>query len=278
MKGTVAVQLTNGFGNNIFQYTAARLLAEYLGSDLYLVPPSDDYYAIPDLESLGMDFSKKNMTNVINVVDKHYRMCYNNTLKGRNVFLSGYFEDYTHYINDLDTIKSWFPKLKTRQSNDLVIHMRTGDRLFMKNEFYTKPRAENYLKAIEKFDFDNLHIVTDMPKWEYTTADELSNMKFHLTVPQSERVPIEESVKFFNEFVEGFAKYNPVVEKRSIVDDFDFIRSSKNILFEHGTLSWWAAVLSDAKKVGVYGPWRPWKGKTNKNLSNIPLDNWFKWE
>ena len=278
MRGTVAVQLTNGFGNNIFQYTAARLLAEYLESDLYLVPPSDDYYAIPDLESLGMDFSKKNMTNVINVVDKHYKMCYNNTLKGRNVFLSGYFEDYTHYINDLDTIKSWFPKLKTRQGNDLVIHMRTGDRLFMKNEFYTKPRAENYLKAIEKFDFDNLHIVTDMPKWDHTTADELSNMKFHLTVPQSERVPIEESVKFFNEFVEGFAKYNPVVEKRSIVDDFDFIRSSKNILFEHGTLSWWAAVLSDAKKVGVYGPWRPWKGKTNKNLSNIPLDNWFKWE
>jgi hypothetical protein len=156
--------------------------------------------------------------------------------------------------------------------------MRTGDRLFMKNEFYTKPRAEHYLKAVEKFDFDELHIVTDMPKWDYVTADELNSMKFHLDVPANERVPIGESVKFFNEFIEGFEKYNPSVQKRSIVDDFNFIRASDNILFEHGTLSWWAAAISDAKKVGVYGPWRPWKGNKNKNLSNIPLNNWFKWE
>ena len=78
--------------------------------------------------------------------------------------------------------------------------------------------------------------------------------------------------------MDGFAKYNPSVVQRSIVEDFNFIRNSNNILFEHGTLSWWAAVLSDAKKVGVYGPWRPWKGQKNKNLSNIPLENWFKWE
>ena len=72
--------------------------------------------------------------------------------------------------------------------------------------------------------------------------------------------------------------FSPKVVKRSIVDDFNFIRASDNILFEHGTLSWWAAVLSDAKKVGVYGPWRPWKGAKNKNLSKIPLQNWFQWE
>jgi hypothetical protein len=48
-------------------------------------------------------------------------------------------------------------------------------------------------------------------------------------------------------------------------------------MFEHGTLSWWAAFLSDASRVGVYGPWRPWKGASNKNLSNVPLDTWFKW-
>jgi len=276
-KGTIAVQLTNGFGNNIFQYVAARLLSEYLESDLMLIPPTPDYYAIPDLQALGMNFEQKKIKNIINIVDKHYKSCYNRVLKGRDIILSGYFEDYTNYYDKLEEIKGWFPPVKTNE-NTLVVHMRTGDRLFMKNEFYTKPRAENYLKAIEKFDFEELHIVTDMPKWDYVTAEELNNMKFHLEVPANERVPIEESVKFFNEFVEGFSKYNPVVKKRSIVEDFNFIRSADSILFEHGTLSWWAAVLSDAKKVGVYGPWRPWKGSKNKNLSNIPLKNWFKWE
>lgn len=276
-KGTIAVQLTNGFGNNIFQYAAARLLSEYLESDLMLIPPTPDYYAIPDLQALGMNFDQKKIKNVINVVDKHYKSCYNRVLKERDIILSGYFEDYTNYYDKLEEIKGWFPPVKTSEKT-LVIHMRTGDRLFMKNEFYTKPRAENYLKAVQKFDFEKLHIVTDMPKWDYVTAAELNSMKFHLEVPMKERVPIEESVKFFNEFVDGFSKYNPVVEKRSIVEDFNFIRSADNILFEHGTLSWWAAVLSDAKKVGVYGPWRPWKGSKNKNLSNIPLKNWFKWE
>mgnify|MGYP003114069443 CR=1 FL=1 len=278
MKGTVTVKLTNGFGNNIFQYVAGRLLAEYLDSELMLLPPTPDYYAIKDLKKLNVAFNSKNVTEVISINDTHYKMCFNDELRGKNILLSGYFEDYTHYIGHLDIIRSWFPSLQKRQDNDLVIHMRTGDRLFMKNEFYSKPRASNYLNAIKKFDFDNLHIVTDMPKWDYVTADELTNMKFHLNVPQSQKVPIDESVKFFNEFVDGFSKYNPSVTQRSIVDDFNFIRNSNNILFEHGTLSWWASVLSDAKKVGVYGPWRPWKGSKNKNLSSIPIKTWFKWE
>ena len=103
-------------------------------------------------------------------------------------------------------------------------------------------------------------------------------MKFHVNTPQSERVPIEESVRYFNELVEGLAAYSPQITQRSVGEDFEFIRSFKNILFEHGTLSWWAAVLSNAEKVGVYGPWRSWKGSQNKNLSKIPLNNWFRWE
>lgn len=278
MKGTVAVQLTNGFGNNIFQYTAGRLLAEFLQSDLMLIPPSKDYYAIPDLELLGMDFTKKDLTNQIKIVDKHYKSCYNNILKDKDIILSGYFEDYTIYYDHIDRIKSWFPHVPKRDSRDLTIHLRTGDRLFMKNEFYSKPRAFNYLRAIKKFDFDHMHIVTDMPVWDYITEEQLGNMKFHIDVPKNERVPLSESVKYFNEFVEEFKPFTPTIKQRTIVEDFNFLRGSRNILFEHGTLSWWASALSDAEKVGVYGPWRPWKGSKNKNLSNIPLENWFQWE
>ncbi len=278
MDSIVTSQLTNGFGNNIFQYVAGRQLAEFHEAYYYVVPPNEGYYAIEDLKSLGINFVPVKTNAAVQINDRNYKMAFDQLLNGKNLFLNGYFEDYTHYIDNLENIRSWFEPVEARKDNALVVHMRTGDRLFMKNEFYTKPRAENYLRAIEKFDFDELHIVTDMPKWDYVSAEELSSMKFHLNVPGKERVPIEESVKFFNEFIDGFAQYNPVVKKRSIVDDFNFIRSFKNILFEHGTLSWWAAILSDADKVGVYGPWRPWKGKTNKNLSNIPLDNWFKWE
>ncbi len=278
MKGTVTVQLTNGFGNNIFQYVAARQLSEFLGSELFVLPFTSDYYAIPDLAGIGICCTQNtNVTDPIHIGDHNYSHAFSDSLKGQDVLLTGYFENYKYYFKNLDKIKSWFPKVDNRDNDDLVLHMRTGDRLFMKNEFYTKPRIKDYLRAIENFHFTNLYIVTDMPSWSTVTKGELSAMKFHHDVPPSERVPVDDSVVYINEIIQGLEKYKPTIHKGSIVEDFNFIRSFKNILFEHGTLSWWASLLSDAEKVGVYGPWRPWKGPKNKNLSNIPMENWFKW-
>ena len=275
---SVAVQLTNGFGNNIFQYVACRLLAEHHDSSYHVIPPSQDYYAIEGLQNLGVNVSQKRLRKALNITDKTYKIAYDDRVKNEDLFLTGYFEDYTFYIDNLDKIKSWFGPVEKRKDRDLVVHMRTGDRLFMKNEFHLKPKVEDYLSAVSKFDFDNLHIVTDMPKWENITGEQLNETKFHVNIPHSQRVPLSESVKFINDLIDGFRQYNPIVEKRSVAEDFKFIRTFDNILFEHGTLSWWAAALSEATKVGVYGPWREWKGDKNKNLSQVPLTGWFKWE
>ncbi len=276
----IYVQLTNGFGNNIFQYVAARLLAEHHNKELCALAPYRDYYAIEDLKKIGVNIVDHTFPpqDSITINENNYLEAYSKHYENSNLFLNGYFEDYRFYFEYLKKIKTWFPEQKTRDDNDLVIHMRTGDRLFMKNEFYSKPRAMNYLRAINKFEFNQLHIVTDMPVWDYITENDLKNFKFHVNIAENKRVPIAESVKYFNEIVEAFSFYSPIIKKRNVLDDFNHIRSFKNILFEHGTLSWWAAAVSSAKKVGVYGPWRPWKGEKNKNLSNIPIDTWFKWE
>ena len=171
----------------------------------------------------------------------------------------------------------WFPKVEKREDDDLVIHLRTGDRLFYKNEFYTKPKAQDYIDAINQFSFERVHIVTDLPEWKTYSESELESAKFHLQVPSEQKVPIEESVSYLNSLVDSLSQFEPIVKKRKVGEDFNFIRSFNNILFEHGTLGWWASFLSDANKVGVYGPWRPWKGSSNKNLSNVPLESWFKW-
>ena len=275
----IYVKLTNGFGNNLFQYTAAKVLAEFHNTGVVAIPVVDNYYAINDLKMIGVNFAtKQKPKDLLEANDKNYISFFDKKFNDCNILLSGYFEDYRYYYKMRNKIKSWFPPLNKENNNDLVVHMRTGDRLFMKNEFYMKPTAKDYLSAVEKFDFNKMHIVTDMPKWDYITKEELKNMNFHVNIPSDQSVPIEESVEYFNSFVEGFSKYNPIIKKRTIYEDFSFIRNSDNILFEHGTLSWWAAFLSEAKKVGVYGPWRPWKGQSNKNLSNIPLKEWFKWE
>ena len=275
----IYVKLTNGFGNNLFQYNAASILAKFHKTEVLAIPPSEDYYAIQPLKNIGVKFGNPSWSNatVVNG-DQAYIESFQGTLSGGDIVLSGYFEDYRFYLPSRQRLILEFPDFKKRRDNDLVIHLRTGDRLFMKNEFYSKPKAEDYIRAINNFDFERLHIVTDLPRWKRVTASELSNIKFHNTVPSSKSVPIEHSVSYLNSLIDAFDCFDPIVKKRTVEEDFNFIRTFDNILFEHGTMSWWAAFLSNASKVGVYGPWRPWKLTSNKNLSNIPLDNWFRWK
>jgi hypothetical protein len=276
----ILVQLTNGFGNNIFQYTAAKLLADFHSQEVFAVLPSSDYYAFSDLKNLGIQFYEgpKNLSSFVRGNDQNYRDLFNVEFSHHNFILNGYFENYKYFEKHIEKIKTWYPQVNKRDNSDLVIHFRAGDRLFYKNEFDTKPAVKNYLKAIEKFDFDKLHIVTDMPEWKKVSTLDLQKMSFHKFVEKENSVPLQRSADYFNSFVDGFSKYNPIVQKRTVGEDFNFIRSFDNILFQHGTLSWWASVLSSATTVGVYGPWRPWKGSSNKNLSNVPIKGWFKWK
>jgi len=276
----ILVNITNGFGNNLFQYNAAKLLADFLDQDLLAIAPSTRYYAIPFLEEMGINFGSLHPTMPIHsrIDDKNYKSFFDEKYKECNLLLSGYFEDYTNFKSEIDKISSWYPKVEKRKDNDLVIHFRAGDRLLYKNEFDTKPSVDKYLKAIEKFNFDNMHIVTDMPKWDYITEDELASMKFHVSTSPSMHVEPYKSVEYFNSIVEGLSIFNPNMKKRNVLEDFNFIRTFNNILFQHGTLGWWAAALSEADNVGVYGPWRSWKGASNKNLSDVGFEGWFKWE
>ena len=293
----VYVKLTNGFGNNLFQYIAGRLLAEHHKNELVLIPPFKNYYGLNEIIKLGLKFdaieNQIDLSSCELITEKNYLFAYKNNHNQTNLVLEGFFEDYTYYLDHIDTIKNIFPSIKQVEDNDLCFHFRTSDRLFMQEEFQFKPNAQKISNAIRNFDFERLHIISDRPFWKQVSAEDLnlintgkSTFKWQNSqydkngnfIFGGARVDTNESAMYFNSVYEALEPYNPIFKKRSIADDFNFIRSSKNILFEHGTLAWWAAVLSDAKKVGVYGPWRSWKGRSNKNLSKIPLQNWFKWE
>lgn len=275
----VIAKLTNGFGNNIFQYVAARQLAEFHNKKLFLLA-DPGYYAIDQLKQMQIEniITELPKEPYHQINDNNYLTSFSDSLSNQNFFLNGYFENHTYYGKNIDIIKNWFPKVKKRKDNDLVMHFRGTDRLLYNNIFSHKAEPQAFLRAVESFNFNRLHIVTDMPTWGHITVSELKNMSLHVGVPSHLRIAPEKSVQYFNSFIDTFAHLDPIVEKRSIVEDFNFIRTFDNILFEHGTLGWWAAALSEASSVGVYGPWRAWKGNSNKNLSNINLPGWFKWE
>ena len=273
----IYVQLTNGFGNNLFQYNAARLLATFHEQELVVVPPSSDYYGIEEFKKIGIEIKPADLPDCEKVNETNFTHYFNTQYKNSNLFVVGYFENYKFFKNNIELIKSWFPETRKHNTDDLILHLRAGDRLFYANENDSKPRAQNYINAVKQFDFNKLYIVTDMPAWKTITVEDLQNMKFHINVPEDKRVTAQQSVDYFNSLVDGLSQFEPIHSKNSVAEDFSLIRGFNNILFQHGTLAWWAAVLSEANKVGVYGPWRPWKGKSNKNLSDIDLEGWFKW-
>ena len=281
----IYVKLTNGFGNNLFQYIAGRLLAEHHKKELVLIPPFKDYYGLNEIIKLGLKFdaieNKIDLSSYELITGKNYLLAYINNHNQTDLVLEGYFEDYTYYYDHFKKIKTWFPFSAKRENNDLVVHIRMGDRLFYQSTYdsncipIVKPKS--YLNAIKQFEFERLFIITDMPFWKKVSVDELIKVKYHITLDYKQSIDPRISVSYFNSLVDTLQIYDPIVRQQSVSDDFSFMRSFNNILFQHSTTAWWAAVLSDANNIGVYGPWRSNKNN-NKNLSNIPLKEWFQWE
>lgn len=283
---TITVYLTNGFGNNLFQYIYARLLAEYQETPFSVTynRPKQGYCGAEILDvilksSCSHILGDIHRNSVIDIRDNNANLFLKEKREGDFV-AKGHFEDYLLYKEHIDKIRTWFTYVPKSNIEDLVFHLRLGDRLLFKNSYYPGMKVEpsTYTKVIKKFKFEQLYIVTDMKVWDYITEEQLKGMKFHNEVPSSIKVESKVSVDYFNSLVEEFKPFNPIVRfNQGISDDFNFIRSFDKILFQHGTLAWWAAAISYATQVGVYGPWRPVKGDNNKNLGKTDFPGWFSW-
>ncbi len=294
----VQVKFTKGFGNNLFQYMYARLLAEFHDGKVSVHDGKVSVKTSAKLKSSIKEFAAlgielENLTSPrlpsINIKDtKASIKFYEKKFNGHNFNLKGYFENYKLYIEHRDLIKSWVKPIPKDNTRDLVFHLRLGDRLFIDACYQPgmKVSASQYVNAINKFKFDKLHIVTDMKFWGILTKDILSNLSFHTgglggrdilqgkTGVKNYDIP----VNYFNSIYDALSQFNPIVRcDCEVADDFNYIRSFDKILFQHGTMAWWASFLSEASEVGVYKLWRPSKGKKNKNLGQTDIEGWHHW-
>lgn len=276
MSGVVQCVYTNGVGNNIFQYVFSRLLAEHHGLKL----------SCPGLSVLGVEnslfeFDRSLPVTRIELNELDYQK-YFDMDSNRNFFVYTYAEDYTIYKPHLEKIRSWFEDVPKTNEKDLVFYLRLGDRLVSKNDYVScmKIEAEEYVEAFKMFDYEKLYIVTDMNVWREITPEEVNIMAqtFHNIIPFQDRVPAKVSADYFNSLVDGFSNLSPIIRfGKNMDDNFRFLRSFDKIMFQHGTFGWWAATLSHASRVGVFGPWRPVKGDRNKNLGKTDFPGWFQW-
>jgi hypothetical protein len=289
-KGSVTVKFSIGFGNNIFQYVFSRLLAEYHGLTFNhpaLVPFGIKEQYTPSNKSLKT--VKIGVAHKTGAYDKYFR----DKTPDVNYNVRGYFEDYTIYQNHLDYIRSWFPIVLKKNTTDLIVHIRLQNRLVQLNHYMNFISGEAYAKAIESFDFNRIHIVTDAEKWGYYTHDDVKKIQKDILEgpnPGALWVPIQDSLNYMKELVDAFKPYDPIIHRTNsptikgsgglrgnFMDAFNLLRSFDQVLLYNSTFSWWGAVLGNASKVGVFSLWKPGREDKNPNLGQTNYHGWFSW-
>lgn len=284
-KGTVKIKFSNGFGNNLFQYCFGRLLAEH----------HDLNYSHPAIPEFGIKEEKYRFNKELKTIkfkassnleakkyDKNHLKWFSEEYKNCNFdFYSFifYFEDYKIYKPYLKKIVSFFPKIKKNNTRDLVLHFRLENRIIQETHYKNMIKPEVYKRVIlDNFEFDRLYIVTDSQRWESINVQYVKKLHKKYKKNLTSFIPIKKSMKYMNNLVSEFKKFKPIIiHHDKLIDDFNFIRSFDKIMFKNSTFSWWAAVLSESHKVGVYGPWKPNKKKRNKNLGKADFPGWFSW-
>ena len=239
----VTVNLTTGFGNNLFQYSFARMLAEYHNLEL----------ATRGIKELGINstLAKQKSNQYSTKTIKHrgyqtgiYQDCFTHKYENRNLNIaSGYFEDYTLYTPNRKKIISWFPiNTKRREDEDLILHFRLQNRLIQTSHFLNlvDPDFIAYYVSLVLAKGAKLHIITDSSAWESIDENYINDIKTEVMDGQNAGaplVPTDYSITYFNKLVESLSVFKPIIHcagKQCIENSgglkSDFIESFKKYI------------------------------------------------
>lgn len=215
----VRVNYLQGLANNLFQYCFGRILSVRLNCALNTDP-------IPGFEntaSYGRLSNHENLEYITgHVVDVNKVI--NNKSK-RLIVVNGYFQRYEYFKPFKDLIKQdwlYLPNQFQFGENDITLHIRSGDIWQANNSGhihrdYPALPYSFYQNILDSKKWDNIFIVTEFP-------DE----------------------PMVHKLVEQFSAQ---VQNGNMLEDFNFVKSSKNIVMSVSTFSWWAAWLSDAREI-----------------------------
>ena len=244
MNKCVNIVWKNGFGNQLFAYTYGRILSKQLGLPLTYSGTMDswkgtsllDYKFINEREHIQKHSGEEIVVNID--YNRHQAVD---------------LENPKNYLDHLSEIKSWFPKVKKSNTDDLVVHLRLGD-----NGPNIHTPFEWYKKAIEdnEIGFKKLYLITDG-----SDSEDAKKFKsyYDAQIPSSVNVNTNQDWKNYMD---------------ETIFDFNFIRGFDKILFSNSTFSWWASLLSDASQVWFNSEWQPnhYNGMIKLGETNYP--NW----
>jgi len=215
---SVQVAYLGRFGNNLLEYTCARLFAEE--NNLTLMTKWNHENTL----SATTPRQGRVFNTPVTVIGDSAEDILNKKWQDGSYLLKGYFQKWRLYQGRRERIKSFF-NLSSEPINaeDIVVHARLGDFRILE---IGRPWGGNrvidaswYLKCLEMEKFKQLYVVTEK----------------------------------YEPYLARFKKHNPVILcGRKWFEDWTFIRRFERAIISNGTFAWTAAFLGNAKKVYMF--------------------------
>lgn len=237
---SVRVHYLCAFGNNLFQYFAARLFAEHHGFDLTsdfvpLVTPhnTQEDHGQHILSMTPPEPGRRFEGQETMIHDRTERDLFDTGWEPGAYVFRGLFQRTRWFLDRRDKVRSFamLDPVEPAHKDDLVVNLRIAPDY----------RGPGFL----------LH-----PRWYTSILDQTSFRKLHIVADHLDR-----------DYIKHFAKYDPIVLHRGSKGDFDYLRSFRRIVCANSTFSWWAAFFSDAEEIITHARWF-----TDEALRRLGLD------
>lgn len=279
----IEVLLAGGFGNQLFQYYAGRLLAKHYEADFsinvfglpnYVISggPQDRSFQLPSLTYLPIEEVTKNpfsyykckLSKRIPVTRKMFGIVtdenYSEPHYSTKLLLNGYFQfanaiwekrsqiaqeiQFEYFSKSTNLLLANIPSI----DQSICIHLRLGDYLTLSDfKVASKDYLENCLVSIQSLSTESsVFLITDSENVVTELYSEIID-KFQIKILQSSQIPPWEIIHVLKLF--------------------------KYLILSKSSLSWWAGFLSTDLGNSVYAPHKSnFVGPGNFRKDQILLD------
>ncbi|MDE6138355.1 MAG: alpha-1,2-fucosyltransferase [Candidatus Gastranaerophilales bacterium] len=258
--------ITDGLGNQLFQYAFAYALSKRYGQALYI---DNTYFQYNNFRKYELD--KFNIEENLQVFDQdismkiyeepHFHFDKFAISINDSVFLKGFWQSEKYFENIKDELKN----LYTFKNFDFIVN-------------------PHYLKLIESTNSIAVHIRTgDYLTLPHKLAHFVCGQKYYNNAIEYIKKIVENPTFFiFSDDIKTAQQFLPsntnliLVETQNWQEDFYFMQKTKHNIISNSTFSWWAAWLNCNPQKIVLAPDKWFTDITPLNDSDIIPDNWIK--
>jgi hypothetical protein len=288
----IVAKLDFGLGNNLFRYMAGKIFQRETGLKFYHA----------SLASVGVEthLTDDQVVNLIkrnkcfDVTEDNFDYALKNVkeieVNYDAINLVGFFEKWDIFDGELDFCRRQLTLPNIDGDTDaLTLHIRLQNRLVEKNNFFNLLSPTFYSNLIETVGNNKIKIVTDIEHWYDFSVEDLDEItRHHFMGPNPACLLVDKSLsmKYMDDLTKGLERYNPKICISSAavmpgsgglrggqMEAFNEIFNSKQIFVHNSTFSWWAANLSAAEQIYVYGPWKPSRKLNHHSLGKTKFIN-----